>query len=50
MIDAALSVVVPTYRRPTALARTLEALVAQRAGFAFEVVVCDVGSPPDDAR
>jgi GT2 family glycosyltransferase len=45
-----LSVVIPTYRRPAALARTLEALARQAAAAPFEVVICDDGSPPEDAR
>ena len=44
-----LSVVVPTYRRPDALARTLDALVAQDVTVPWEVVVCDDGSPPPEA-
>jgi GT2 family glycosyltransferase len=41
----AISVVIPTYNRPEALARTLTALARQEGGDPFEVVVCDDGSP-----
>jgi len=40
----ALSVVVPTYRRPRLLRRCVASLVEQDAGAAFEVVVVDDGS------
>ncbi|HEX2034017.1 MAG TPA: glycosyltransferase [Chloroflexota bacterium] len=47
--DASLSVVIPTYRRPAALRRTLGALVQQEVEGPVEVVVCDDGSPPEEA-
>jgi glycosyltransferase involved in cell wall biosynthesis len=44
------SVVVPTYRRPTMLARCLDALCKQDlAGEDYEIIVCDDG-PDDDTR
>lgn len=43
-----LSVVIPTYRKPDLLGRTLEALAAQELDAAWEVVVVDDGS--DDGR
>src|SRR5688572_6834468 len=42
----AVSVVIPTFARPERLARCLEALAAQSlTRGAFEVIVCDDGSP-----
>lgn len=43
-----LGVVIPTYRKPELLSRTLEALTAQDPGVEWEVVVVDDGS--DDGR
>src|SRR5688572_15802152 len=50
MSGPALSVIIPTYRRPDALGRTLAALVTQAVPAGLEVVICDDGSPPDDAE
>lgn len=50
MSSPALSVVIPTYRRPQALGRTLAALAKQSVASGFEVVICDDGSPPDEAE
>ncbi|MDQ3699376.1 MAG: glycosyltransferase [Chloroflexota bacterium] len=45
------AVVIPTYRRPDALARTLDALMRQEAPGIVEVVICDDGSPaPERAQ
>ncbi|HEX2516904.1 MAG TPA: glycosyltransferase family 2 protein, partial [Chloroflexota bacterium] len=45
------AVVVPTYRRPQALERTLRALVSERPPVALEIVVSDDGSPePEGAQ
>ena len=44
-----ISVVIPTFRRPAALARTLAALAPQAQGDDVHVVVCDDGSPEADA-
>jgi GT2 family glycosyltransferase len=50
-VTAAVAVVIPTYRRPDALARTLAALVEQDAGVPVEVIVSDDGTPePEAAR
>ena len=43
------SFVIPTYRRPEALRRTLAALARQEVSAPWEVVVCDAGSPPEEA-
>ena len=43
------SVVIPTFRRPDALDRTLTALAKQAQHDDVEVVVCDDGSPDADA-
>jgi GT2 family glycosyltransferase len=40
------TVVVPTFRRPSSLARALDGLARQRAPFAWEVVVVDNDHPP----
>lgn len=46
--EPAISVVVPTYRRPDLLRRCLDALCAQQLdGLRYEVIVCDDGSQPD---
>jgi glycosyltransferase involved in cell wall biosynthesis len=45
-----LSVVIPTYCRPEALARTLQALAKQELEVPWEVVVCDDGSPPEQVE
>ena len=49
-MSARVAVIVPTYRRPEALARTLEALLRQEASEPVEVVVSDDGSPPPEAE
>ena len=43
------AIVIPTYRRPEALRRTLAALAALPEAAGAEVVVCDDGSPEPDA-
>lgn len=45
----ALAVVIPTYRRPEPLARTLAALARESESSQIEVVVCDDGSPAEEA-
>ena len=46
-----MAVVVPTYRRPQALERTLRALVSERPPVPLEIVVSDDGSPePEGAQ
>jgi len=42
----AVTVVLPTYRRPAALARALSALASQEIGVAWELVVIDNDEPP----
>lgn len=47
----AAAVVIPTYRRPDSLARTLDALLRQEVPGLVEVVICDDGSPsPEEAQ
>ncbi|QYY28559.1 glycosyltransferase family 2 protein [Cupriavidus pinatubonensis] len=49
--DPAVSVVIPTYRRPDLLERCLRALCAQDIdGGAYEVIVCDDGCEPRIAK
>lgn len=48
-MSASVAVVIPTYRRPGALARTLHALAQQPGAADAEVIVCDDGSPEEDA-
>ncbi len=48
MTVPACAVVIPTYKRPAALRRTLSALVLQPEARDVEVVVVDDGSPPPD--
>ena len=43
------SVIIPTYRRPERLAKVLAALARLPEATAVEIVVCDDGSPADDA-
>jgi glycosyltransferase involved in cell wall biosynthesis len=45
-----ISVVIPTYRKPALLARTLEALASQEGMGEFEVVVVDDGSADETTR
>jgi GT2 family glycosyltransferase len=49
-VSARVAVIVPTYRRPEALARTLEALLRQEASEPVEVVVSDDGTPAPEAE
>ena len=42
------SVIIPTYKRPTRLAQALAALARLPEAQQVEVVVCDDGSPPED--
>ena len=49
MTEPQLSVIIPSYRRPAALERTLRALASLPEAHATEIIVCDDGSPPDDA-
>lgn len=44
------AVVIPTYRRPEALARTLDALLRQEVPGLVEVVICDDGSPSPEGE
>jgi GT2 family glycosyltransferase len=49
-VTAPVAVVIPTYRRPDALARTLAALAEQDAGVPVEVIVSDDGTPEPEAE
>jgi GT2 family glycosyltransferase len=49
MTSPAVSVVIPTFRRPSDLRRTLASLAEQRPGIPWEIVVCDDGSPEPEA-
>lgn len=46
--DPMAAVLIPTYRRPQALARTLDALLGQEVASPVEVVICDDGSPGEE--
>lgn len=48
-MELSVSVVIPTFQRPEALRRTVQALLRQAGDTPFEIVICDDGSPPDDA-